>query len=62
MANSPPLDMDWQKLIAAILENLPALLAIIAAIIEAITTDGRPIPAPTKLAIAHMYAVTHQLG
>jgi hypothetical protein len=47
-----PLGVNWQKLIAAILENLPAILKLVTDIIDAITNDTDSLDPQTKAALA----------
>jgi len=48
MSSAPAPTMDWQRLIAAIIQNLPCILALIQALIDAIVSDTATLPDDLK--------------
>jgi len=56
MSSAPAPTIDWQRLIAAILDNLPCILALIQALIDAIVSQPHNVPQPLKVALIRLKA------
>jgi len=51
MSQGQPVRFNWQKFLEAVAANLPAIIALITALIEAIVSSGGKMPPNIKAAL-----------